>query len=122
MERIFGCNNELKYQGKPMVRRVHLLNARNKRIAKTKLNVEFSAAFVEFANSTARTASSLSELMQTVKDYEQKRKREIEFEEQHCRLCGSQRCEGYGSEMFEGCPYNNELEESYEKETIDITM
>ena len=34
---------------------------------------------------------------------------EDEFIALHCSLCGSQRCEGIGSEMFEGCKFKDQL-------------
>ena len=34
---------------------------------------------------------------------------EKEFVEKHCKSCGTQRCEGIGTEWFEGCHYRNEL-------------
>lgn len=37
-----------------------------------------------------------------------------EFIEKHCQMCGSQRCEGPGTEMFDGCIYANELSEENE--------
>lgn len=35
-----------------------------------------------------------------------------QFFEKYCSLCGTQRCEGPGSPMFEGCLYKSELEEN----------
>lgn len=31
-----------------------------------------------------------------------------EFIEKYCHNCGTQRCEGIGTEWFEGCRYKNE--------------
>ena len=31
-----------------------------------------------------------------------------EFIEKYCHNCGTQRCEGIGTEWFEGCQYKNE--------------
>lgn len=33
-----------------------------------------------------------------------------EFYSKHCQLCGSQRCEGIGTDWFDGCKYRYELE------------
>lgn len=32
-----------------------------------------------------------------------------EFVEKYCSGCGSQRCEGIGTEWFDGCKHKNEL-------------
>lgn len=34
---------------------------------------------------------------------------EKEFYDKYCSLCGSQRCEGIGTEWFEGCKYKEQL-------------
>lgn len=34
-----------------------------------------------------------------------------EFITLHCNLCGSQRCEGIGTEWFDGCKFKNHLSE-----------
>lgn len=38
-----------------------------------------------------------------------------EFVEKHCKMCGTQRCEGIGTEWFDGCHYRNELD-GYEED------
>lgn len=46
---------------------------------------------------------------------------EKEFVEKHCKMCGTQRCEGIGTEWFDGCGYRNELDGYEDKnEHIDI--
>lgn len=35
---------------------------------------------------------------------------EKEFIEKYCCRCGSQRCEGIGTEWFDGCQYKNNLQ------------
>ena len=40
---------------------------------------------------------------------------EPEFVHKYCSSCGTQRCEGIGTEWFNGCPYRHELE-GYEGE------
>lgn len=35
---------------------------------------------------------------------------EEEFYKKHCQMCGTQRCEGMGTEWFDGCGYRFELE------------
>jgi len=42
---------------------------------------------------------------------------EEEFYQEYCLLCGSQRCEGIGTEWFDGCPHRFELE-GYQDEEI----
>jgi len=37
---------------------------------------------------------------------------EKEFYQKYCQMCGSQRCEGIGTEWFNGCKYKNELTKS----------
>lgn len=32
-----------------------------------------------------------------------------EFEEKYCKYCGSQRCEGIGTEWFDGCKFRSQL-------------
>lgn len=45
---------------------------------------------------------------------------EQEFIEQYCHNCGSQRCEGIGTEWFEGCRHKSELKEKETKnESLD---
>lgn len=34
---------------------------------------------------------------------------EEQFYKKHCQMCGSQRCEGIGTDWFEGCTYKEEL-------------
>ena len=34
---------------------------------------------------------------------------EEEFAQKYCRLCGSQRCEGIGTEWFDGCEFKDKL-------------
>ena len=67
---MFDTNNDkLKYQGKTMVRRVHLLKARNKRIInERKSDPVLSLAFVELCNNARKTAGSLRELMGMVRE------------------------------------------------------
>lgn len=62
-------NNKLKYQGKPMIRRVHLLKARNKRINKDTIGYKFSIAFIDLAASSRKTASSFSEFAKAIEEY-----------------------------------------------------
>ena len=38
-----------------------------------------------------------------------------EFVEKHCKLCNIQRCEGIGTEWFDGCHHRNELD-GYEED------
>lgn len=33
-----------------------------------------------------------------------------EFIEKHCKMCGTQRCEGIDTDWFDGCHYRNELD------------
>lgn len=40
----------------------------------------------------------------------QQKLNEDQFFEKYCSLCGTQRCEGPGSPMFQGCLYRSELE------------
>lgn len=40
---------------------------------------------------------------------------EKEFYEKYCMMCGSQRCEGIGSEWFDGCQHRYKLEGYTEK-------
>lgn len=35
---------------------------------------------------------------------------EKEFYEKYCQMCGSQRCEGMGTDWFDGCRHRYELE------------
>lgn len=63
-------NNKLKYQGKPMIRRVNWLKARNKRIRKTRLNIDFSLAFANFGISLKKASESFNKLAHAVKEYE----------------------------------------------------
>ena len=37
---------------------------------------------------------------------------EDEFVEKYCHPCGTQRCEGIGTEWFEGCRYKNQLKQN----------
>lgn len=37
-----------------------------------------------------------------------------EFYKKYCLMCGSQRCEGIGTEWFYGCKHRTELEEECE--------
>ena len=39
-----------------------------------------------------------------------------EFIEKYCHNCGSQRCEGIGTEWFEGCRHKDELTETEEQQ------
>lgn len=39
-----------------------------------------------------------------------------EYIEKYCRHCGSQRCEGIGTDWFEGCQHKDELTETEEKQ------
>lgn len=44
-----------------------------------------------------------------------------EFIEKHCKMCGTQRCEGIDTDWFDGCHYRNELDGYEDKnEHIDI--
>lgn len=45
---------------------------------------------------------------------------EKEFIEKYCHNCGSQRCEGIGTEWFEGCLHKHELsKEDIKHESLD---
>lgn len=41
-----------------------------------------------------------------------------EFIEKHCKMCGTQRCEGIGTEWFDGCGYRNELDGYEDPESV----
>lgn len=58
-------NNRRKYIGKPMLRRVHLLKLRNKRIVKTQeITFDLSQEFIRIAHSAMNTTITLKRFME----------------------------------------------------------
>lgn len=43
-----------------------------------------------------------------------------EFIKKYCQCCGSQRCEGIGTEWFEGCQHKDELIQTEENQNESL--
>jgi CYTH domain-containing protein/predicted ATPase len=53
--------------------------------------------------------AELAKTLQFAEDAQPVELNEQEFIDKYCRNCGSQRCEGIGTEWFDGCHYKNQL-------------
>ena len=47
----------------------------------------------------------------TCSGYEEELLTEKEFVDEYCHNCGTQRCEGIGTEWFDGCRFKNRLKQ-----------